>query len=125
MPSKGTSSHTCRRNLMSDHDASRGVMTGSNSDAQSWIEQSSLPGDSKTALTTFVAKFPALTFCRFSDDALDVLQAEGGVSLPREIRETLKTVAFFEKSILARFDSFEHPSSFSDALPSSWYFFRP
>jgi hypothetical protein len=101
------------------------ITTGSLQDAMNWINASSLSVQDKQVLTRFVNRFPNMIFYKEDDAALDQVEQNENVTLPAEIRNIRKTVAYVnpDERIVFQVERFDKWSPRQDAVKEIWYRF--
>lgn len=96
---------------------------GTSTEAMEWVNGSGLDEQSKSNLLQFIMNFPSLTFFRESDEYLDTIESEHGITLPPWLRELRKEFAGFTDPMPARFISYEDDCARFDIVHKIWYMF--
>ncbi len=102
---------------------SSGLVVGNGEKARMWVKDSALPNTTKAALSSFIDRFPTLTFYREESMWLDSIEGRLQITLPRwfrAIRQTL-TFAMPDHYIWARFHQSQHPHLSDEELRRRWY----
>lgn len=112
---------------MTEFDAEAHLVRGDAADARGWVRDSALPEDQKALLTSFIDRFPSVTFVKEDEELLDHRAHVDAVELPGWFREVRSTLAFVEPAetlfLLEDFEWYHSPRS--DDVEDIWYRMSP
>jgi len=108
---------------MNEREANATPEFGTSTEAMGWVSGSDLDEESKSNLLKFIMNFPSLTFTRESDEYLDAVESEHGLTLPPWLRHLRKTLAGFTDPMPARFIAYDDDCARFDIVHKIWYTF--